>query len=332
MPKDLNVTFFLAEQMLATSLALPLEQLRAAESMAMTAKRRDSQRLNIQLASLDGNPVKTHTGLTLTPDCKLEEITHSDITFLPALWRNPGKTLAKNADAVPWFKQQHHTGGRLAGVGTGCCFLAEGGLLDFRMATTHWYYFEQFRKKYPKVRLEKNHFITGQDNLYCTASVNALADLTVFFIQEIFGSYYARHVERHFFHEVRKAFSFAHYINGETQAHPDEEIARAQSWMRQNFEKNIIIFELANRLNMSLRTFNRRFKKATNETPLNYLRSVRMQAAGDLLHSSNLAVTEISERCGIQDVSHFTGLFKKHFGATPTQYRTTVRAKLFTPE
>lgn len=332
MKKPLNVTFFLADQMLATSLALPLEQLRAAESMAMAAKRRDSQRLNIWLASIDGKPIKTHTGLTLQPDCALWDINQADITFLPALWRNPSKTINKNKEAIAWLAQQHALGGTLAGVGTGCCFLAEAGLLDHRLATTHWYYFEQFRNKYPLVRLEKNHFITGQDNLFCTASVNALADLTVFFIQDIYGSYYARHVERHFFHEVRKPFSFAHYINGETQAHPDEEVARAQSWLRQNYEKNIVIFELAQMLNMSLRTFNRRFKKATNETPLNYLRSVRMQAAGDLLHSSNLAITEIAERCGIQDASHFTELFKNHFGATPSQYRTTVRAKLFTPE
>lgn len=318
--------------MLATSLALPLEQLRAAESMAKAAKRKTAQELEFKLASLDGSVVQTHTGLTLQPDCAIDQIPVSDLTFFPALWRNPSKTLRKNRSVFPWLMQQHAQGGIIAGVGTGCCFMAEAGLLDHRLATTHWYYFDRFEQKYPAVRLERNHFITGQDNLYCAASVNALADLTVFFIQEIFGPYYARHVERHFFHEVRKAYTFAHYISGETQAHPDEEIARAQSWLQNNFDREIQIAKLADKLELSIRSFNRRFKKATNETPLNYLRNVRMQAAGELLNTSNLTINEIAEKVGYQDSAHFTKLFKSHFGATPNQYRTTVRAKLFTPE
>lgn len=325
-----TVTFFLAEQMLATSLALPLEQLRAAESMAKAA-RHDEHHLQVHLASIDGKAVNTHTGLTLQPDCALADIKHSDLTFLPALWRNPTRTLKKNKAIQPWLNDQHQRGGIIAGVGTGCCFMAEAGLLDNRQATTHWYYFEQFSKKYPEVRLQRNHFITGQDNLYCAASVNALADLTVFFIQEFFGSYFARHVERHFFHEVRRAYSFSLQSNSESQSHPDEEIARAQSWLQHHFDQDIQIKHLADSLKMSPRNFNRRFKKATNETPLHYLQYVRMQAAGELLKTSNLTIAEIAEKSGYQDISHFTNLFKKYFGVTPSQYRTTVRAKLFTP-
>lgn len=332
MNKKPIITFFLAEQMLATSVALPLEQLRAAESMAKTDQRKEATSLEIHLASIDGHAVTTHTGLHLEPDCKLGDIKRSDLTFLPALWRNPSRTLKKNADIQPWLTEQHRRGGIIAGVGTGCCFMAEAHLLDHRPATTHWYYFEQFAALYPKVKLERHHFITGQDNLYCTASVNALADLTVFFIQTLFGKYYARHVERHFFHEVRAIHNLPHLATGRAQAHPDEEVAQAQSWMQQNYRRDVQIKDLATDFSMALRTFNRRFKKATNQTPLQYLTALRMRSAGDLLKTSNLTVAEIAEQSGYQDLSHFTALFRKHFGATPSQYRTTVRAKLFTPE
>jgi transcriptional regulator GlxA family with amidase domain len=327
-----TVTFFLCEQMLATSVALPMEQFRAAQSMQLAARRGTFAPLQYRLASVDGEAVKTHTGMVLQADCALGDIETSTITYLPALWRHPKSVINQNLAIQPWLVKQKQLGGTIAGVGTGCCFMAEAGLLDFRPATTHWYYFDKFAAAYPRVILKRNYFITRSENLYCAASVNSLADLTVFFIQEMFGEQIARHVERHFFHEVRKAYPLFDTLHGEMQFHTDEEIAQAQSWLQQNAHHNTQIKDLAHSLQMSLRNFNRRFKSATHLTPLRYLQNVRMRTAGELLHSSNLSIAEIAYRSGYQDLSHFTGLFKKYFGTTPSQYRTTVRAKLFTAE
>lgn len=326
-----SITFLLCEQMLATSVALPMEQLHAAEAMQNSAfkKTLSATPLAFRLASVDGRPVTTHTGLILQPHCAIADIERSSITYIPALWRNPKTVLRNNQAVLPWLVKQKQEGGIIAGVGTGCCFMAEAGLLDFRPATTHWYYFEKFAASYPRVLLKRNHFITRSENLYCAASVNSLADLTVFFIQEIFGQQIARHVERHFFHEVRKAYPYMQSAHGEFQYHPDEDVARAQSWIQQNAHRNIQVKDVADSLGMSLRTLNRRFKNATNLTPIQYMQNVRMRNAGELLHSSNLAISEIAYRSGYQDLAHFSDLFKKYFGTTPTQYRTTVRAKLF---
>lgn len=329
-----SITFLLCEQMLATSVALPMEQLHAAEAMQKSASNRHTplKELTFHLASVDGKAVTTHTGLMLQPHCAISDIESSSITYIPALWRNPKTVIKQNQAVLPWLVRQKQEGGIIAGVGTGCCFMAEAGLLDFRPATTHWYYFDKFAASYPRVLLKRNHFITRSENLYCTASVNSLADLTVFFIQEIFGEQIARHVERHFFHEVRKAYPQMQSEHGEFQTHPDEDVARAQSWIQQNAQKNIQVKDVADSLGMSLRTLNRRFKNATNLTPLQYLQNVRMRNAGELLHSSNLAIAEIAYRSGYQDLAHFSDLFKKYFGTTPTQYRTTVRAKLFSAD
>lgn len=326
-----SITFLLCEQMLATSVALPMEQFHAAEAMQISASRRSQamEPLQFRLASVDGNPVTIHTGLVLQPHCSIADIDRSSITYLPALWRNPKTVLRHNQAVLPWLVKQKQEGGVIAGVGTGCCFMAEAGLLDFRPATTHWYYFDKFAASYPRVLLKRNHFITRSENLYCTASVNSLADLTVFFIQEIFGQQIARHVERHFFHEVRKAYPHIQNENGEFQFHSDEDVARAQSWIQHNAHRNIQVKDVADSLGMSLRTLNRRFKLATNLTPIQYMQNVRMRNAGELLHSSNLTIGEIAYRSGYQDQAHFSDLFKRYFGTTPTQYRTTVRAKLF---
>jgi transcriptional regulator GlxA family with amidase domain len=323
------ITFILCDNMLATSVALPLEQFRAAESMYVAAKgRKAGPKLQFVMASVDGKPVRTSTGLLLQPDCSLSDIEQASITYLPALWRNPKPIIERNHKILPWLIEQNRRGGIIAGVGTGCCFMAQAGLLDFRPATTHWYYFDQFAEAYPRVELKRDHFITRSDNLFCSASVNALADLTIFFIQEKFGANIARHVERHFFHEVRNT----DHVKNQLQAHPDEEIAEAQSWMHQSPQHDIAIKDIAARLQLSLRTFNRRFKNATRQTPMQYLQSVRMRGAGELLQTSNLGIAEIAFKSGYQDLAHFTRLFKRHFGTTPSQYRATVRAKLFRVE
>lgn len=325
-----TIVFFLCDDMLATSVALPLEQFHAAQSMSLAAdKNRRNKALNIKLASIDGKAVQTSTGVQLQADCAITDIEQAGLTYLPALWRNPKRALQRNGAILPWLTQQNQLGGTIAGVGTGCCFMAEAGMLDFRPATTHWYYFEQFARAYPRVQLKRDYFITRSNNLFCAASVNALADLTVFFIQQMYCVDIARHVERHFFHEVRNNYPLSKHFSDQTQAHPDEEIAAVQSWIAQNPQQNILVKQLAANLNISLRTFNRRFKNASSQTPTQYIQNVRMRAAGELLQSTNLGIAEIAYASGYQDLPHFTNLFKRHYGTTPSQYRTTVRAKLF---
>jgi transcriptional regulator, AraC family with amidase-like domain len=255
----------------------------------------------------------------------------ADIVYLPALWRNPEPILKANLEVIPWLQEHYRNGSLLAGVGTGCWFLAEAGLLDNKPATTHWFYFDRFQKRFPNIQLKRHHFITQAGNLYCTGSVNSLADLTVQFIQRYFSHRIASHVERHFFHEIRASARAAQAFDEADNAHPDEAIVQTQTWLQSNYNQEVQMGELAEQFGMSTRTFNRRFKTATGSTPLAYLKNIRLRIATDLLKSSNLSVGEIVFRVGYQDGAHFTQLFKQKHGVTPSVYRTTVRAKLFTP-
>ncbi|VUD48649.1 HTH-type transcriptional regulator CdhR [Thalassocella blandensis] len=329
----LKIRFILCEHMLATSVSLPLEQLRAAESLAKAdlppRLQRHAKTLDVQLISASGEPVDTHTGLALQADRKIAEAEPGDIIYLPALWRNPKPVVKRNIPILEYLKQSFEAGSLIAGVGTGCCFMAEAGLLDNKPATTHWHYFDQFQKWYPNVQLKRQYFITQAGNLYCTGSVNSMADLTIHFIQRYFSRTVASHVERHFFHEIRRAYESSVSYQSEISSHPDEEIIQTQIWLQDNYSKQIHLGDVADQFGMSLRNFNRRFKNATGITPLNYLQKVRMEAAKDLLQTTNLSIEEIMYKVGYLDATHFNQLFKKHHATTPGQYRTTVRAKLF---
>ncbi|MBY6189085.1 helix-turn-helix domain-containing protein [Microbulbifer agarilyticus] len=322
-----TVTFVLIDQMLSTGTILPLEMLRGAESRARAEK--ESVSLKLVTTSVDGAPVKSRSGFNLAPDMALDQVPDSDIIYLPALWRNPRPALKRNTGLLAWLRDQAAKGAVISAVGTGVCFLAEAGLLDDKPATTHWHYFERFASDYPRVKLKRQYFITQADRLFCAASVNALADVTVHLIRQLFGPSIASHVERNFSHEIRRPFEEIAYSEGAVHLHPDEEIVQAQTWLKQHCSDDVKLSEVAKHFDMSVRSFNRRFKLATGQTPLQYLQNVRIDMARELLQSSNLSVNEIAEKVGYQDMGHFTALFKKFLSTTPSEYRTTVRAKLF---
>jgi len=207
--------------------------------------------------------------------------------------------------------------------------MAEAGLLDAKPATTHWYYFDQFQKHYPRVQLKRQHFITQADTLYCAASINSLADLTVHFIQRFFNKAIASHIERHFSHEIRRAYEGVSYLENDNNNHADEDILQAQMWLQDNLSKVLNLGDVALQFGMSPRNFSRRFKAASGKTPLQFLQGNRIKTAQGLLQSSNLTIGEIAYKVGYTDVSHFSQLFKKIVLVTPNEYRTMVRAKLF---
>lgn len=323
-----RILFLLVNGMLATSATLPAEMLMAAQSTA-DGRRRGEHRLLITSVGTNRDPVDTRSAFSLSPAASLGNAGPADIVFVPALWRNPRRVIQQHLDVLPWLRACHEQGAVIAGVGTGCCFIAEAGLLDKRPATTHWHHFDRFEADYPQVHLKRDYFITQADEIYCAASINSLADLTVHFIQRLYGERIAHHVERHFSHEIRRAYESMRYFEGSSDKHRDETVLQIQHWLQDNYQQNVRFSELATLFDMSVRSMNRRFKEATDKTPLRYLQEIRMGVARDLLKTSNLSVSEIAYSIGYQDLGHFSALFKKFFATTPHEYRTTVRPKLF---
>ncbi len=322
------IYFFLCDNMLATGTSLPMEMLQAAQSVA--GRLGANRQLQLQTIACADRAVKTRAGFNLQPDSTIPASEPADMIFLPALWRNPRPILLREAAVIDWLQAQYAGGAIISSVGTGTCFTAETGLLNGKPATTHWHYFDQFEKNYPNVELKRQYFVTQAERLYSAASVNSLADLTVYFIRQLFGKPIADHVERHFSHEIRKAMEDIGYFDEQPHSHPDEQIVQIQSWLNKNYWQPITLEQLATEFGMSVRTFNRRFKAAVEQTPIQYLQKVRTTIAKELLQTSNFSISEIAYKVGYQDAAHFTQLFKKSIGVTPSEYRLTVRAKLFT--
>jgi len=312
--------------MLSSSVTLPLEILAAAQQRARSE---GSAALDVCLAADTLDPVHSGPGLTLSPTRSWSQLEHYDLVVLPAIWRNPLRTVRATPMLRQFLPQLWHSGTALCAVGTASYLLAECGLLEGRPATTHWYFFDEFRSRYPQVLLKTRHLVTHSDRLYCAGSVNAMTDLTLHFVEQWLGAPVARHVESQFSPEARKAFAGNAFLAGTERDHHDELVRDAQVLLQDQLRDPPDLAALAQHLGSSPRSLFRRFRKATDMTPGAYLRAQRLRHARDLLQRSNLSISEVAWQVGINDVSYFSRMFRSAYGLPPAQFRRSVRGKLF---
>ena len=316
--------------MIATSLTLPLEMLNAARHMHR-ATRLPGRRPKLSIVGAQSGTVTTTGGLTLLPDHIYSELPQADIILVPSFWRNPTPLPRQWPHICQWLKEQHEGGARICATGTGVFLLAAAGLLDGKPATTHWFYLDLLHKQFPELLLKRHHLITQAGRVFCAGSVNSIADLTIHLIESLFGQSISARVEQQFSPEIRRRYSDLFYSFESSAPHHDETIVLVQQWLHEHQQEAVSMEYVAEQFSMSQCTLNRRFREATGLTPTAWLVRLRIESARDLLNSTNLEIGDIALRCGFADAGYFNRVFRKQMETTPSQYRTSVRGKLFRP-
>ncbi len=327
-----HVTLLALPNALASSLALPMEMLTAADNLARAHRDHAAAVTPLSCAVVGAGgeaDITTATGLTIKLSGSALDVATTDLLIIPSLWRNPLATLRRHPQLLPWLRQLAQHDAHLCAVGTGSFLLAEAGLLTHKPATTHWFYFDQFERRYPAVQLQRHHLITEAGNIFCAGSVNSVADLTIHFIELYYGAKIARKVEAQFSPEIRRPFENHVYTEGSADLHGDEVIAQAQDLLRSRYAETLNIAELANELRISARSLNRRFKNATGISPSLYLQQQRLNGARELLRTTNLSIAEVANAVGYTDSDYFCRRFRDAMKQTPSAYRASVRGKLF---
>lgn len=321
----MKLVFILYPQALTTGVSIPAEMFQAAAQFRQLRRR---SVLEVICVAETLAPVATTAGLSLLPSATFEEINEADYLFLPPMWGTPWKVLGESKPLQRWVRQRYTEGSRIVATGTGVGHLAETGLLNDRVATSHWYYLDRFTKRYPEVKFQRDHFVTHQDGIYCAGSINAQTDLVLFLIERHFGEEALALVEQQFMHEIKGRFSTPYYEPG-GRVHQDESVALVQSWMRTHLGDNLTSLKLAEIAGLSERQLRRRFQAATGLSPLSYLNQIRIEEAQSLLRESNLPVADIAHATGFASAAYFTQSFRKQVKLSPMEYRTLVRKKLF---
>ena len=323
-----RVALLAVEHALGSSITIALEMLEAARNIATVRHSRGSDMV-LQVVGITSRQVTVNGGLTISPHAGIEQSASYDLIFIPGLWRSPRRQVRSRPQITRWLQSQYQQGATLCSIGTGSYFLAEAGLLDHRHATTHWYYFDDFETHYPAVKLQRKRFITLAERIYCTGSVNAARDVILHLVEQLFSNAVANEVAQHFTHEVKRSYESMLLDKEQSDTHHDELIIKVQEWLQRNYHQPVQLNEVAARFKLSPRSLNRRFRSATDTSPLQYLQEVRIEHAKELLKRSNLGVAEICFKVGYQDTSYFSSLFRRMNAVTPVQYRSLVRTKQF---
>ena len=251
----------------------------------------------------------------------LKEVTKTDVVILPALYGDIDHAIKANARAIPWIQQMYMRGSEVASLCIGAFLLAETGLADGKKCSTHWAYCDVFRQRFPQVEIVDGAVITDEGRLYSSGGANSLWNLVLYLLEKYTDRGTAIMTAKYFAIDIDRNSQAAFTIFTGQKDHNDKDILRVQKFIEENFQERITVDELADMVNTSRRSFERKFKKATNNTPVEYMQRVRIEAAKRSFEASRKNVAEVMYDVGYTDTKAFRDLFKKITGLTPVEYR-----------
>jgi transcriptional regulator GlxA family with amidase domain len=266
--------------------------------------------------------VELNNGLfSVHTDRLLKEVKKTDLVFIPALFGNMKTALEKNKALVPWIKQQYNNGAELASLCVGAFLLASTGLLNGKKCSTHWGFQNEFREMYPDVELVDGSIVTEEKRIYSSGGANSYWNLLLHLVEKYTNRETAILASKYFAIDIDRNSQAAFAMFRGQKDHHDAEIKKAQEYIERNTHERITIDELARKVAVSRRTFERRFKQATNNSVLEYIQRVKIEAAKRKFESSRKNINEVMFDVGYTDTKAFRTIFKKITGLTPIEYR-----------
>ena len=277
---------------------------------------------NVQLVGHKHRSSVSAGAVTITPDTNIVEVTKTDLIIIPAMYGELDDALRLNKEFIPWIKTQHAAGAEVASMCIGAFLLASTGLLDGRRCSTHWRMAGEFREMYPQVQLIDEKMVTEDGGIYTSGGAYSYLNLLIYLIEKHAGREMAIMIAKTFAIDIDRNSQSPFMIFQGQKAHNDEERKKAQEDIETNFSEKLSVDQLADRYAVGRRSFERRFKKATNNTVIEYAQRVKVEAAKRSFETSRKNINEVMYEVGYTDSKGFRDVFKKITGLTPIEYRT----------
>ena len=286
-------------------------------------------RFNVQIASVGGIDIRCSNRLIMQAHCDIQDVAECDLLLIPTIGDSIDKALNQNADLIPHLTRLADTRSDIASNCSGAFFLAKAGLLDNRIATTHWGYASKFKADFPLVDLQENQFVTHSKNksdsqsgnIFCAAGGSAFFDLGLLLIERYCGHEISTQVAKTQIIDSKRGSQNSYTNVTLHKPHSDQLIKQVQEFIEENFYQTIQVSGLAAMVNITPRTLNRRFQSAVAMRPIEYIQAVRIEQAKRLLELGDVTIKSLAEQVGYDDISSFTRLFKRATGLTPKEYQ-----------
>ena len=276
---------------------------------------------DINLAGIARKAVQRNGMYTIEPQCLISDIKKTDLIIIPAMHGNIEEAIKANAAFMPWIIEQHRNGAEVASLCIASFFLAATGLLTGKKCATHWVAANQFRQLFPDVILVDDKILTDEDGIYTSGGAYSFLNLLTYIIEKYAGRDMAIRIAKSFMIDIDKKSQSPFIIFAGQKEHPDAEIKKAQEFIENNYDDMISVDKLATKHAIGRRSFERRFKKATHNTVVEYIQRVKVEAAKRSFENTRKNITEVMYEVGYNDARAFRDVFRKFTGLTPVDYR-----------
>ncbi|MEO7393852.1 MAG: helix-turn-helix domain-containing protein [Chitinophagaceae bacterium] len=275
----------------------------------------------IQLAGIS-KKVEYNGGLfTIKPHTNISAITKTNLIIIPSLNHNYQRSVKGNKELIEWIAEQYKNGAEIATICTGAFLLASSGLLDGKSCSTHWSVADNFRRLFPKVKLQTDKLITDEKGIYTNGGAYSFLNLVIYLIEKYYDRQTAIFCSKVFQIELERNSQSGFAIFTGQKSHADEMVIKAQAYIESKMNERISVEHLSTRFSAGRRNFDRRFIKATGNTPVEYAQRVKIESAKKAIESSRKTISEVMYEVGYSDVKAFREVFRKITGMSPLKYK-----------
>ena len=231
------------------------------------------------------------------------------------------QALNLNMEFVPWIIKQYKGGAEVASLCVGAFLLAATGLLKGMQCSTHWRAANDFRTVFPDVNLVVDKIITDEQGIYSSGGAYSSSNLILYLVEKYAGRDIAVRCSKMFQIDIERDSQSRFIMFRGQKEHKDEPVKKAQEFIETNFKEKITVDQLSEIFGIGRRTLERRFKKATFNSVVEYMQRVKVEAAKKHFETGRKTVNEVMYDVGYTDNKAFRDVFKKIAGMSPIDYR-----------
>lgn len=283
--------------------------------------RGESPIFKVQLVGLSKETPVSGGLFTVHTDELVQDVKKTDLIIIPAIDGEIKTAIENNKEFIPWIIKQYKSGAEVASLCLGAFLLASTGLVNGRKCATHWMAANEFRKMFPEVDLVTEKIITDEQGIYSSGGAFSYLNLILYLIEKYAGRDIAVLSAKVFAIEIDRDSQSPFIIFQGQKEHEDEPIKKAQVFIEKNFQDKITVDQLASMFALGRRNLERRFKKATSNTVVEYIQRVKIEAAKMNLEKLCENVNEVMYNVGYTDPKAFRTTFKRITGLSPIEYR-----------
>ncbi|WP_291911052.1 GlxA family transcriptional regulator [Chitinophaga sp. CB10] len=266
---------------------------------------------------------------SVKPHTDISQVKQTDLIIVPSLNHAFDAAVAQNAPIIEWLRVQYRNGAEIASICTGAFLLAAAGLLDGKTCSTHWSAADQLKQRFPKINVESDKLLTEENGIYTNGGAYSFLNLVLYLVEKYFDRQTAIFCSKVFQIEIDRHSQSAFMIFKGQKEHGDEMVKAAQTYIEERMSEKISFEQLSARFAVGRRNFDRRFIKATGNTPLEYFQRLKIEAAKRAFETTRKTINQVMYEVGYSDLKAFREVFRKITGMSPLEYRNRYNKESF---